>query len=566
VNTNIEELKDIAKKKKFVLFLLTTSLFLLLLTSVQFDLGSPEPSAFWYASSLPLTFWIGLPISIITLLLSYKHHYLIKILAIILPVLYLYTLPAYAHDLPPVYDIYHVIPIPLHILETGNFSIHEYNFPVSHIFWANNLEVLNMKPLSYARLFPTIFATSITLLLYTTTSKITKRWASIAPIAFLSMYWYMEAHMARQSYTLILWTLFIITLLLFLDTKTKRSAGITIVLALTILISHPGQTIFLFFNLISLSVISIFFIKNKEVWDHLKPVHIVTAVIGLTFLYIYHNVQEVQELFQSIYDRVKERGLGAMDLGYRIESSESYALANSIRAVKMISQSLLGLSAVTLSVVNSCKKSITAGIIFLSCYLWLVYPISHHGRYLERTFMAAAIPAAIIIAYFFTQLDNIDNKTLKTVSKTSLLIFLIALLFTVPLTKNSIDSFETPSRDALHAGRFLQTNYEGRVDVTDTHLGLFRYLEATEPSETSFRRISGGSVQPTNGIKTGYPRPQTTRERPNHLFVDYFKNYFIVRFGNETIADEIDEYEEHYRIEQAKIYDSGGARFYTETQ
>jgi len=48
--------------------------------------------------------------------------------------------------------------------------------------------------------------------------------------------------------------------------------------------------------------------------------------------------------------------------------------------------------------------------------------------------------------------------------------------------------------------------------------------------------------------------------------VDYFKNYFIVRFGNETIADEIDEYEEHYQIEQAKIYDSGGARFYTETQ
>ncbi|MFW5898569.1 MAG: hypothetical protein ACOCT7_01795 [Candidatus Saliniplasma sp.] len=566
MNTKIEEVKDITKRKNLILFLLSTSLFLLILTFVQFNLGSPEPSAFWYLSTLPLTFWVGLIISIITLLLSYRHHYAIKILAIVLPALYLYTIPAYAHDLPPVYDVYHVIPIPLHILEVGNFTLQEYNFPLSHIFWANNLEILNVKPLQYARLFPTIFATSITLLLYSATSKITKRYASVAPIAFLSMYWYMEAHMARQSFTLILWTLFIITLLIFFDSKTKRFAGITLLLALSILITHPGQTIFLFFNLISLSVISILFIKNKEVWDYLKPVHIVTAIIGLTFLYIYHNIEEVQELFQDIYDRVKERGIGAMDLGYRIKNSESYALANSIRAVKMISQSLLGLSAVTLAVVNNCKRSLTAGIIFLSCYLWLIYPLSNHGRYLERTFMAAVIPASIIIAYLFTQLNTIDNKTLKTVSKTSLLIFLIALLLTVPLTKNSIDSFETPSNEALQAGRFLQAHHEGRVDVTDTHEGLFRYLESTNSSETSFRSISGGSVLPTNGIKTGYQRPQTDRDRPNHLFVDYFKNYFIVRFGNETIAEEIDEYEVRYQNDQAKVYDSGGARFYTETQ
>lgn len=558
--------KSLIKKEKFIYLLLTSSLFLLLLSIVQTDLGASQPSAYWYASSLPITFYIGLVLSACTLLISYKHTWPVRILSIILPVLYLYAIPAYAHDLPPVYDIYHVIPIPLEILETGHHNIEEYYFPLSHIFWANNLEVLDTEPLTYARLFPTIFASSIALSIYSTSRKLSKKWASAAPLAFLSMYWYMEAHMARQSFTLILWTLFILTLFSYLYTKDIKLAAITIFVALSILLSHPGQTIFLFFNLAALSFVSLLFIMNEEIWDHLKPIHLITGAAAISFFVIYYSVAEIQELFKDLYERLGERGLEeGMDLGYRIESSESYALANSIRAVKMFSQSLLGLSAALTAYVKRSRRAITVSVIFLSCYLWLIYPLTHHGRYLERAFMAALIPASLLITYLLAKMETIDHDRLKAGLKTLTVIFLIALLLTVPITKNSIDSFETPSRPGLKAGRFAQQNYNDTVYVTDTHEGLFRYIEAKERSEVRFTSVSGGPVERADGVKTGYKKPNTASVRDNQLFLDYYKNYFSVRFGNETVVEEIENHETRHASRQARVYDSGGARFYTDS-
>lgn len=558
-------LKDLFKRRTLLIFFLTFSLFLWLITFLTTDLGSPQPSALWYSSSLPIYFWLGISLSITTLLLSYYHSLPIKLICVLVPVLYLYTLPSYVHDLPPVYDIYHVIPIPINIIETGQLDLQEYSFPLSHIFWATNIDILKTEALSYARLFPTIFSSSIVITLLSISSKISKRWAFVAPLSFFSLYWYMESHMARQSYTLILWVLFILILLIFLKTKEIRTAGITILMVFCILTAHPGMTIFLFFNLVALSVISILFIKNKQVWNRLKFVNMITATAGIFFLIIYYSFTDVQELFQNLYDRMTGNTFETMDLGYRLKSSESYELANSLRAVKMLFLSFTALIASLTALIKRNPKIIALATVFLSCYLWLSYPLTHHGRYLERTFMAALIPSTLLITYIL-KINISKNKLLNSIPKVTITILLIALLLTIPLTKNSIDSFETPSREALQAGRFSQQHLEGRIYVTDTHEGLFRYLEATEESTVNFRSISGGSVEPTGDIKTGYQRPQTDRELDNHLFVDYFKNYFIVRFGNETIANDVDRYEEYYSNNHSKLYDSGGARLYYELE
>jgi len=559
-----DKFDELLRSGRFHVFLMALSLFFFLVACTRTELGSSEPSAYWYASSLSLTFYIGLVLSAFTLLLSFKQSWPMRLVSIVLPVLFLYGVPALLHDLPPVYDIYHVIPTPLEILETGQHDIQESPFPLSHIFWASNLEILKIEPLRYARLFPLIFASSIALCLYSTAARLSKRWACMAPLAFLSMYWYMEAHMARQSFTLIIWTSFIFALFFYLYTKDLRWGGITIFFSITVLLSHPGQTIFIFFNLAALSFVSVLFIMNKEIWDHLKPVHIITAAAALFFLTLYYHIKDIQDFFQGLYENIGDRGFEGMDLGYRIESSECYDTANSIRSVKMVSQSLLGLGAALLAYIRRDRKAITVGIIFLSCYLWLVYPLTHHGRYLERTFMAALIPASILITYLLAKMETLDRRKLKTALKTSLVVFVIVLLVTIPISKNSIDSFETPSMSGLEAGRFVYENHEGRVYMTDTHEGLFRYIEATEDGDAYFRSVSGGQVEAVNGVKTGYNRPRTTSMWSNQLFLDYYKNYFSVRFGNETIVEEIDDYEERYSEQQARIYDSGGARFYKE--
>ncbi|MFW6195845.1 MAG: hypothetical protein ACOC5D_00790 [Thermoplasmatota archaeon] len=560
-----QDINLIIKKRKFNLFLLSVSLFLGLITLFKTNIGSPEPSAFWYASSLYFTFWIGITLTIISILLSYHHGNLIKISGILILVFYIYTIPTYTHDLVPVFDVYHVIPNPLNILETGHIDYKTITFPLSHVFYASNIEILNMDGLSYARLFPTILVSSIIISLISISKRISKRWSFIAPIAFISFNWFMEYHMARQGYTLILWALFLLSFTLFLNTKNKRLAALTILSIFSIFIAHPGMTIFLFFNIISLSVISILFIKNKNFWNYLKPTLICLTAMILVFLLVYYSFSEIQMMIDDIYQRVMDNSFQGIDLGYRIESSARYSFINSIRLVMMGLQSLLGLIGLIVGYLKKSPKITAVGVIFLSCYFWLIYPLSFHGHLIERTFMASLIPSTLLIAYLF-KTSIFSSLELNRIYKTTIIVILIFFLLCIPLTKNSIDSFETPSKEAYDAGRFAQNSMNETIYVTDTHEGLFRYLEATSNSSIYFNSISGGRVEGIKGIHTGYPKPTTSRENlDNHLFLDYFKNYFIIRFGNTTVAEELDEYERYYSENQSKIYDARGARLYKDT-
>ncbi len=559
-----QDTKQILEKQKFVLFMLSMSLFIFLITLIQTNLGSPEPSSFWYSSSLFFTFWIGIFLTIISLLLSYQHGWLIKISGIIILIFYIYTLPNYTHDLIPVFDVYHVIPQPLNILKTGHINYDEMTFPLSHIFYTSNIEILSLDGLSYARIFPTIIVLSISIPLLSISRKISKKWSFIAPMAFISFNWIMEYHMSRQGYSIILWVIFLMTFLLFLNTKNKFLGILTILLIFSIFISHPGMTIFLFFNIISVSVVTILFIKNENFWNYLKPTLICLSALVILFLIVYYSFNEIQVMIYDIYNRVVSKSFKGISLGYRIESSPGYNFINLLRLGMMISQSLLGLTGLIIGYFKKSPRIIAIGTIFFSCYFWLIYPLTFHGHLIERTFMASLIPATLLIV-FLLKTSLFSTNDFNKIFKTTIVVLLIFFLFSIPMTKNSIDSFETPSREALNAGRFAQNNFDETVHVTDTHEGLYRYIEATGNSSVYFNGVSGGRVLGIKGIHTGYPKPTTERkDLSNHLFVDYFKNYFIIRFGNETVPEESDNYEQYYSNNQSKIYDAGGARLYKE--
>ncbi|MFO7990838.1 MAG: hypothetical protein ACQESD_06515 [Thermoplasmatota archaeon] len=561
---NFKTISNLLERKKLNLLTLTSSVFFLLLTAAKTHLGAPEASVYWYASNLYWTFWPGLVLSIASIILSIhnKRKYL-GLISVLIPVFYLYTLPSLVHDMLPVFDVYHVIPQVLAIVETGQWNMQMTPFPGSHIYQAVSVITFDIHIMSYARIFPTILAFSIVIFIYTMARRVSKRWAPMAPLVFLALNWYMEYHLARQPFTIMLWTAFWLALFIFIDKKIYR-VGLTAALILVALVpSHPGMLIIVSFNILALTVITLVSLKDKVEWNYFKPViPILIAFTVVAFLF-YTSVPPVTEYMDSIYEEFwegLESGGFEISLGGPSATSFQYGFVNRLRMLTGILHSLLGLLGFIALYKYSSKKALFLGAWFFSIYLWLIYPLTQDGFLIERAFLASIVPASILTVALLKHYRP-NNFDLRNFVRISVIVTIAALLIAIPITKNSIDAIETPSRPSYTAGRFSQENLEGRVYITDMHQGMFRYIESTNNSSVRFR-TSGRSPY---GQPYGYPIPRTDNQGLSPiLFTDYFNNYIEIRYGNTTAIQKIQHYENDMSNRSARIYDSGGSRIYVE--
>jgi len=558
---------DILSRKIFIRFLLVFSFFLFFITLSFTNIGEPRSSVFWYMSELFWTFWIGLVLAVIGILLSIKNRYRIEgIVGIFIPVIYLYTLPNYAHQMVVVFDVYHVIPPALDIIRETSVNMKSIEFPFSHIFFASNMIITDMNGIQYARLFPTILSSLIVLFIFTISRKISKRWAFFSPLVFLSLNWYMEYHMCRQAYGVLIWTAFWVTFYLFIEKKNYRLGLISSLLLISIIPSHPGTLIITSFNVAALTFIVFLSLKDKEEWAFLKYAIPVILIFAISLLLIYRFVPNINQFVTTMYDQIMEGGFKGFSLGGPTQTSMEYAWVNDLRMAAGAFQSLAGLLGFYVLYRLNSKKALIIGAWFFSCYLWLSYSFTHNGFLIERSFMTSLIPASILIPVVIEYFKP-DNFEFKQLLKTTVVVLVVAFLIFIPITKNSIDSIETPTDQGFKAGRFAQNNFEKRIFTTDTHQGLFRYLESTNNSSVYFRaRATRNRELYENKMTYGYPIPKTDDTNiPKILFVDYIKNYFKVRYGDEEVVSDINRYEKDVSYASSKVYTSGSARIYFNT-
>ncbi len=549
--------------KWFFRLLAAVTLLLWLMALRYTQPGHPEPSPFWYMGELHWTFWLGMMCAVATVILSIKHGCKEQIVGIMLPVLYIYTLPSLTHDMVVVFDIYHVIPPVLNIIESGVIDLTRTVFPLSHLYYASNIMILDMEALSYTRMYPTILASVIVLVIYGISRRVWEKGAVIAPLAFVSLNWYMEYHMARQAYGLLIWLVFWAILFLYLETRDKRLTPLAGILLFCIIPAHPGMIIITTLNLSILATLAAGSFLTRKSWYYIKPsvVFPVAFISGLTLAYF--TMPDIKLYLTSIYESTIEGGFQGFSMGGPASASVEYARVNNIRMAMGVTQSVVGLTVVLLYSRLRRGRAFFFLAWFLGCYLWLGYSLTHNGYLIERAFLTALLPASVLIPLVFKP-GIINRPFLRKVSQVSVAGLIVFFLLTIPVTKNSVDAFETPSMEVYRAGRFAQEHMQGRVNVMDTHEGLFRYLEATDDSAVTFRSgRSGVRDEFELGMTFGYHIPSTTNYRADYLiFTDYFNNYILVRYDNATAVEEIHEYERNFGMISNRVFDGGNARSY----
>ena len=546
-------------RRKFHVFILAVSVLFFFVTLLKTSPGAPEPSVYWYMSSLYWTFWPGLLLSVFGILLSLRddRKYL-GLVSVLIPVLYLYTLPNLVHDMLPVFDVYHVIPTVLSIMETGHWDMIRTPFPGSHIYQASQLLVLNADVMVYARWFPTLLVSSMVIFIFTISKSISLRWAPMAPLMFFAFNWYMEYHLARQPFGMMIWTAFWLVMFLYVD-KKKYCLGISAALVLFAIVpSHPGMLIIVTFNMIALAFVTMVSLKDKVEWRYLYPTIPMIMFFVFTAAIFYFQVPSINEYMTSVYEGFTTSEGREYSMGGPAATSFQYGFVNRLRLLSGVLQSLVGFLGFVVLYLKVSKKALLLGSWFFSCYLWLIYSFGREGYLIERGFLAALVPASILVVALLKYYAP-KNIELKELVRISTVVVILAFVLLVPITKNSIDAIETPSLSSYSAGRFAHESFHGRVYVTDTHQGMFRYIEATGNHSVSFRASGRSAVdQPY-----GYPIPRTTNpDLSPILFTDYFNNYIEVRYGNVTAVNEIHRYEDLRNTNSIRIYDSSGSRIY----
>ncbi len=562
---NLKIIEKISKRKKFHLLILTSSVFFLLLTALRSNLGAPKASVYWYASNLYWIFWAGLSLAFFAIVLSIKNRrkYL-GLVSVLLPVFFLYSLPFLIHDMLPVFDVYHVIPQVLSIIEKGSWNMQITPFPASHIYQASSVMILDLEVMTYAKFFPTLLAFSIVLFIYTIARKFSNRWAPVAPLTFLALNWYMEYHMARQGFGIMIWTAFWLALFLYIDKRNYRLGILAGIILVAIVPSHPGTMIIVSFNILVLTVVTYISFLDEEKSNYFFPFVPILLVFGVAAALFYALIPPINGYMNSVYQKSME-GIETsgfeLSLGGPSKTSFQYEFVNKMRMVTAVIHSVLGLLGFITLYRKSSKRALLMGAWFFSIYLWLIYPLTHEGLYMERAFIASLIPASILAVAFLEHCWP-NNFDLRNFFQVSVIVVLAALLITVPITKNSIDAIETPSRSSYNAGTFAHENFEGSVYTTDTHEGMFRYIESTEDEDPtpSYQFRSRGKMPSDQPY--GYPVPRTDKHLSPILFTDYFNNYIEIRYGNDTAVEEIERYESRTSLESNRIYDSGGSRIY----
>ncbi|MEF8874274.1 MAG: hypothetical protein V5A88_06340, partial [Candidatus Thermoplasmatota archaeon] len=314
----------------------------------------------------------------------------------------------------------------------------------------------------------------------------------------------------------------------------------------------------------ALTLVTFISFRDQEEWHYFQPFVPILLVFGVAAAIFYASVPAIGEKMNEVYDQFMG-GAGTdalqLSLGGPATTSFQYGFVNRLRMLSGLLQGLLGLLGLIALYRKVPKRALLMGAWFFSIFLWLAYPLTQEGHYIERPLLASLIPASILAVALLKHCWP-DDADLRNLFQVSIIVITAALLLTVPITKNSIDAIETPSRSSYQAGTFAENNYDQRVHVTDTHEGMFRYIESIKRNDSSTTRQfrSRGKIPPTQPY--GYTIPRTDRHLSPILFTDYFNNYLKIRYGNETAVNEIQTYESRTSRRSNRIYDSGGSRIY----
>lgn len=473
----------ISVPKIFNTTLVTTFLFwLLTIISINIHLSPADP--FYYLKSLPIFYWVGLFLIIISISIlflnptmrkCYVHNYVL----ILLIGLYLFGIAPFAYPNPTHMDIYGYLDNVNQLIDHGFIKVsgsYIEAYPLATIFYADFIKIIGINPMTFSRLYPIISIFIAATLIYATSYISIGQWSFLPPIIYLSNSWIPIHYMVPQSFG------FLITLLMILifvsmylrvahAKKPFAHKALFIFVLFALVLSHPVTPMI---NMLAFSVMFLFFVyvlrsntKNPmhNVYSHsLLNILILFFIIYFSYLLFKSNFildAAITLIKQSILSLQEQKTL-LVDVDWTSTSPMlEYTIATKLRMMNLFIMFILGTFMTSLILFRwRCEKIICAIFTGLFCGYGVIIVLNILTRqttFIDRGFIFVLIPFCILMAL---ALNFIECANTAGAYKSFLFLIVIFNLIIFPVLGGSSFQYQYYSESEMAGKQFIESHEE----------------------------------------------------------------------------------------------------------
>ncbi len=540
--------------------LLSTALFLLIIATTSIiKYNTP----FEYINSLPFYYWIGvaLIISNIILVIYYDKQYEpFNILLLLSLGLYIVCLPVLIVENPRFHDTYlhgaEVFPIIFNGHPEDRYST---NYPTAFILLANSLIISNIPNFTFFKLFELIILLSAIILLYYIAKIFTVRYALLTPLAFLGSDWLEHGHFSPQTFALILYITFFLSLYSYYKNKRIEWLSIAILTSVLITFTNPTNTFMLLLNLFIL-IIAIYVYRYRYHEMTNITILILIIFIGWSLYNAQYYVFKAKEFGGKL-----QSSFGNLDkLQLTPEASAGYDLTNQLRYIVSACVIITGLLFTLLFLKIKHLDLIIISSILLSTILFISGTAFIESFLLTRSFLYVTIAWSIALSIFILYISS--SKIYSKGIKIGIISMLIIFIILIPITRYGRDTTAYLPYSIYHTSYLLSNNNNSKYTLIADHptvylnkytkMGLGDKLFASY----SITMIIENSIRENNLEEEVY-RIIDFKNRYNPIFIgsDFGKNQFVLKFNKGDLYDEIEKSYNDINI----IISTGNVRVYS---
>jgi hypothetical protein len=478
-----------------------------ILTLGDFAIYYFPADAFYFAKSLPITYWAGVILSITTILVSLfsgKSSNNIKIIPQIILALYLHGLAPLTYERYRYGDTYFHETGVLRILKDNVLPSSGYSaeYPHAFILMDQFIEITDITPLIILKSYEIFTMVLLTLLVYLLAKQISSKYAPIASFAFVSLFWIDQGHFSPQAvalpFYLILWLAMI---RIFGDQRTSRANIVLLVLALiAINIASPTNSVFILLSFVGVILVLLIkgsrhIIKRQYNGATLKKISymlLLHLVIWLTWSNYMAESRGLTRPLEKMTSAIQS--ITSSFVGTDIERTAlppspeySYLVVNIVEYSTGIILLVSGLAAVILlytrhKIKPDTKLPLLAGWFVGSLFVG-PFALFFGPTMVERVYMYAIFPWAALVILIMSR--SLSQK--KILLPSLFVIFIIVSALLIPLSKYGQDAVFYNPTSSLYLSEFLTTNAEQGFHATllspmRTQLHYFSVIHGSQTS------------------------------------------------------------------------------------
>ncbi|MFY3741454.1 MAG: hypothetical protein HMLIMOIP_001910 [Candidatus Nitrosomirales archaeon] len=524
-------MKSILESRNYSLLILT-SIILLIVTIGSTAFYQFPPNALYYAQSLPAYYWIGVSITLISIIVSYKvkinNH--LKLVPHVILAAYLFSLPSFTYENPRFMDVYFHGSGALSIIRSGSINDHPYSedYPLAFILMATNILITGIDPGVFLKVFQAFMPLLMIVLVYVFSRSLAPRYALYTPLAFNAMFFQDQGHFSPQAFALPLYLILLahIGKLLLNKDINRQSIVISVIMLVAINLSNPTTSYFLLMNLASIVLLAALLIKfvspkvlakdtvvfsgllkliqsnrsniprnrhNSNIRKKLIPILLLQATLLFSWsLYSADNrgIDKMIDKLGADFTRFEESS-AALPL----RPSSSYEIVINVAAIATLFINIS--SFVFLAFLFKYKQS-DMRIVLILCAMIVgsivIMPIGlfQSGTFFQRVIMYTMIPWSVLFAVFMIM--NIKSRW-YTVTRATALITVLMFIMLIPVTKYGSEPTSYADSSEIYLADFLTKNgSENLVMTLRTAEFLFKYYGEYNDNDIKTARIASKTV------------------------------------------------------------------------